>query len=604
MRLGPGPVFVYEWLATTRRRRLYALRAAFVVLVLIAMMLAWYGGYPRPGSGQNVSLQMLAAYGQRLFHTIVTMELSLVLLAAPAATAGAVCLDKARGTLDHVLATDLSNTEIVLGKLGARLIPVLGLIVCLLPLFAITSLLGGIDPTALLGSFLTSVACAVLGCSLALALSVWGRKTHEVLLLTYLIIIIWLAIPTLTMIGAYVMGVSSPSAVPQSLWDWVEFANPYYLVFSPYYSPGKVGVMTFLGFLGCCLFLSGVLVALAAWRIRAIASKTAGHAWAPSRRRFGLGALGPAWLPRLPGPSLDGNPVLWREWQRFRPSRFLRVAWFLYSGLGVIWMVVALKSTSMTRVQSELIPLSSAVQVSIGLLLLSVSAATSLAEERARGSLDILLSTPLSTYSILIGKWWGAFRLAPYVIFWPALLAGILVFDGGSWFGYILLLALILAYSMAIASLGLALATWVSRLGRAVAICVSICIVFSIGWIILVASIFGDADFLTTPLIMGSPLYGPFGATLVVAARAIDVLGPVEPRYAIVGALLWIVIHSGAAALLFGATVATFDHCMGRIPEDARPPGPRAGKKPSPGWKPTHDDSLDEDLVAVEEAPQ
>ena len=108
-----------------------------------------------------------------------------MLLAAPAATAGAICLDKARGTLDHMLATDLSNAEIVLGKIGVRLVPVLGLIACVLPLTALTSLLGGIDPLALFGSFMTSIACAALGCSLALTISVWGRKTHEVLMITY-----------------------------------------------------------------------------------------------------------------------------------------------------------------------------------------------------------------------------------------------------------------------------------------------------------------------------------------------------------------------------------------------------------------------------------
>ena len=70
--------------------------------------------------------------------TIAVIELTLILLAAPAATAGAVCLDKARGTLDHMLATDLSNAEIVLGKLGVRLIPVLGLVACVLPVVAMS----------------------------------------------------------------------------------------------------------------------------------------------------------------------------------------------------------------------------------------------------------------------------------------------------------------------------------------------------------------------------------------------------------------------------------------------------------------------------------
>ena len=96
----------------------------------------------------------------------------------------------------------------------------------------------------------------------------------------------------------------------------------------------------------------------------------------------------------------------------------------------------------MIRTQSDTVAVMTTIQVGVGLLLLSVSAATSLAEERARGSLDILLSTPLSTFSILVGKWWGAFRLAPHVFFWPALLAGILLCDGGNWFGYILLMAL------------------------------------------------------------------------------------------------------------------------------------------------------------------
>jgi ABC-type Na+ efflux pump permease subunit len=101
----------------------------------------------------------------------------------------------------------------------------------------------------------------------------------------------------------------------------------------------------------------------------------------------------------------------------------------------------------------------------VGLLLLSVSAATTLAEERVRGSLDVLLSTPLSTFSILVGKWWGAFRLMPHVLLWPALTTSFLVVDSGRWIRYLLLIGLITVYGAAIASLGLAVATWQSRLG-------------------------------------------------------------------------------------------------------------------------------------------
>ena len=72
------------------------------------------------------------------------------------------------------------------------------------------------------------------------------------------------------------------------------------------------------------------------------------------------------------------------------------------------------------------------VQVSAGLLLLSVSAVTSLAEDRQRGSLDVLLATPLSTRSIVLGKWWGAFRGVPLLAVLPVLIAAALRRTPGS----------------------------------------------------------------------------------------------------------------------------------------------------------------------------
>ena len=587
MRVGPGPVFVYEWLTTTRRWQVYAVRAVFLGFVLLGMIVSWKSGPSRGRSGPNVSIQTLASYGRQLFLTTVIIELSLVLFVAPAATAGAVCLDKARGTLDHMLATDLSNAEIVLGKLGVRLIPVLGLIVCLLPLSALTSLLGGIDPVALFGSFLTAVGCAVLGCSLAMALSVWGRKTHEVLMVTYLLLIVWLCGPFLVMLLAYAMAGPTPASVMRDFQEWIELTNPFVLVNALYNSPGKTGITTFLGFLLSCLCVSGLFVALAAFRVRAVALKQAGRASAPSRRPFGLGFSRPAWLPRLPGPPLDGNPVLWREWQRFRPSRFLRVAWFLYTAMGLCGVVTALKAT---RMQGAVVVGWSTFQVAIGLLLLSVSAATSLAEERTRGNLDILLSTPLSTSSILLGKWWGAFRLAPHVMLWPAVLGGILLWDGGSWLGYFLGMGLILAYCVAVASLGLALATWVSRLGRAVAICVAIVVGFSVGWLFLIMSLF-SRDFLGVPLIMGSPLYGTAAMMSVVAGSPDEPMG--HMWHASAGAMIWILLHGGAAFVLFFATCATFDRCMGRIAETSVRDDPRRSAKK---WPTRFEQNLDDEL--------
>jgi hypothetical protein len=183
------------------------------------------------------------------------------------------------------------------------------------------------------------------------------------------------------------------------------------------------------------------------------------------------------------------------------------------------------------------------------------------------------------------------------VILWPAVLAGILVLDGGSWFGYFLLLGLILAYNMAIASLGLALATWISRLGRAVAICVSVCVGFSLGWMFLIMSLFRP-DHLGIPLIMGSPLYGTAAATSLVGAGRNAVLGS-NTGAAAIGVFIWILIHTTGAAILFVMTLATFNFCLGRISDSACPPTPRIGKLPRLDQKPEFNDWPDNEQAEV-----
>ena len=130
-----------------------------------------------------------------------------------------------------------------------------------------------------------------------------------------------------------------------------------------------------------------------------------------------------------------------------------------------------------------------ALQVAGGLLMLSVSAATSLAEERQRGSLDVLMATPLPTRSIVWGKWWGTFRSVPRLLILPSLLTFAMSLHTGHLWGVALMAALILAYGAAITSLGLALATWMPRMGRAVGTTVGLYTMMCIGWIPLTFTI-------------------------------------------------------------------------------------------------------------------
>src|SRR5271166_544717 len=255
MRWGLGPVFIYEYLANSRRWQTYALRSVGVAALLFAMGVIATSSMPATGN----SPRDYADLGQAYFIAMIGVELALVMLAAPAATAGAICLDRARGTLAHMLMTDLSDTEIVLGKLGARLLPVMGLVACTWPVMAISSLLGGIDPIALTLAFVIIVAVAVLGCTLALALSVWARKTHEVILATYTVFIAGLLLwPIWT--GLSTSGVLGPTP------PWTLLANPFYVAFAPYAVPGKLEAWDYLGFFTVTLGAAAILTVLAVWQ--------------------------------------------------------------------------------------------------------------------------------------------------------------------------------------------------------------------------------------------------------------------------------------------------------------------------------------------------
>ena len=54
-------------------------------------------------------MQILALAGEKFFYALAAIQLAMVFLVPPAATAGAVCNDRASGILAQLAATELSN---------------------------------------------------------------------------------------------------------------------------------------------------------------------------------------------------------------------------------------------------------------------------------------------------------------------------------------------------------------------------------------------------------------------------------------------------------------------------------------------------------------
>jgi ABC-type Na+ efflux pump permease subunit len=574
MRWGLGPVFLYECLANSRRWQTYAIRSAGVALLLAAIATI---AMQSPTIDPRYAWREYAALGVSYFYGVIGVELALVMLAAPAATAGAICVDRARGTLAHMLATDLSDPEIVLGKLAARLLPVLGLVACSWPVMALSSLLGGIDPLALALAFAIILAVALLGCSMALALSVWARKPHEVVLVVYtfwaLVLLlwpIWYALSLAKLVG--------PPA------GWSLLANPYCVAFAPYSAPGRFDFWDYLGFFAAALGAAVALAILAVWRMRPVA-----------RRGTALGRKGPrlGWVGRLsrwlPGPALDGNPVLWREWHRSRPSRWTMILGVLLGGSTGVACAVGAVTALMQGLDERagappvglIVGLSGAIlQLIFGLLMLAAAAPTSMAEERQRGSLDLLAATTLSTPTIVLGKWLAMLRPVALLAIGPGLLGLALVLavkapptitlgtparyfeelsNGALVFAACLLITTILAHGALIASLGLALAVWIARQSRAIALCVGLAVIVGAGSPIVVDAVR-----------LGAAGVGPMCLSPVMAVFALFGI-VIERRRRVSDVLWWITfwdIEWLALALgLLWLTVRTFDKRFDRVPD-------------------------------------
>ncbi len=397
MRWGPGPVLIYESIALSRRWQHYALRSFSVLALLLGLTFVWVSITPQ--THKNIaagSIHDIAEIGTSFYVSIAIVQITFVLLAAPAATAGAICLDRARGTLTHMLVTDLSDAEIVLGKLLARLGPVVALVCASLPVLSITTMLGGVALDEIVWLTVVSLVTAAFGCALALAVSVRAKKTHEVLMAVY-------AVWGVVILGPFVwMIFSDLTGLLRRPPDWLYWFDPYALLLGDgdpvemWLALAATGVLTL------------VLIGYAIWRLR---SELTGRSRKVRPRRA-------SWWR---APSLDGNPILWREWQHTRPSRMTRIVWGLFLVPCLLGTASSIGAIVLGKfdVGVELIIVINCATAGLGLLLVSLSAPTALAEERVRGSLDVLLATPLSTSSIVWGKWWAFYRIVPRLALLP-----------------------------------------------------------------------------------------------------------------------------------------------------------------------------------------
>jgi ABC-type transport system involved in multi-copper enzyme maturation permease subunit len=405
------------------------------------------------------------------------------------------------------------------------------------------------------------VAMAVLGVSLALTFSVWATKPHEALMATYSTYAIWLLALLAwheTARGSWIPGV-------------LYVTNPFWLLFGSHWTGGAFPLLECLLFLVGCVAISMLLAVVSTWRIRAVSLRQAGRPArsAPPRRRLRLSLFGT----RGASPTLlDRDPVFWRELHHRQPSSWGRAIWRLYAVVSVIFTMLAIFANR------DIAPGTCGFMVSIGLLMVSVTSATSLAEERAHGSLDVLMTTPLSSRAIVLGKWWGSFRAIPKLSVLPGVLALGFALKNGNGPEAIpfaaLIAALVIAYGAVITSFGLALAVWQPRLERAVGFSVAAYLTATVIYptIALKTLELREEDF---AVLWVSPFFGMFTPMAWKIWRVGNSHTPAELAMSV-----WVVLTLAFAYAIMRITIASFDRRLGRMPAVrtaiTNDPGPRS----------------------------
>lgn len=180
-----GPLFAYDLVASTRRGQHLGLRVLIGVL-LLGVLYCMYAlelqadPLANPFEARpNVDQRAMAAFANGFAVWCIVVQMLVVLMVTPIVVADAVAREKERRALDFLFVTDLTDREIVFGKLGSRLTYLVGVLLTGMPVVGLTALFGGVSPMLFVGGY-SVIFSTVLGLTaLCLCCSVLSKTSVQ-----------------------------------------------------------------------------------------------------------------------------------------------------------------------------------------------------------------------------------------------------------------------------------------------------------------------------------------------------------------------------------------------------------------------------------------
>jgi ABC-type transport system involved in multi-copper enzyme maturation permease subunit len=417
LRLGPtNPIAVRLVQNASRRSKHNLVRSTYLAVLILVLLWAVLGNT----QGGQVSYRELASSGATSFAWVAYLQVFLICILSPVFMAGAIAQEANPRTWDILLTTPMSKLEIVLGNLLGRLWFVLALLFASLPLFALTQFFGGVPGRSILASYLVAAGAALLVGAIAIALSVSRLVGQRAVFAFYVSVVTYLA--TTIAIDAWLRSRGLGAGVNGQGVTAVTSVNPFLalrsLLSPTTYPAAEPGTYTGLRAIALetpvrawvwgTVLISGFLVLASTLTVRAgglrqIAGGASGIPW--YRRVMGLGAKGAEFRPPR---TVWANPIAWRE-AAARNATFWRIlARWSFIALGLITgvvIVVLFHTGSLNAADFRFVVRSVVFTEVFVIALVAINmAATAVSREREDGTLDLILTTPVTPGMYLAGK--------------------------------------------------------------------------------------------------------------------------------------------------------------------------------------------------------
>jgi len=418
--LPANPLLVRVVQGGSRRLRHLWLRMIYLGLLIavVSFGLLFQGGF-----GGAISLKALATAGSQVFEVISYAQVILICLIAPLFMAGAIASEQAGQTYNILLTTPLTNLQIVLGSLLGRLFFVLALLLSGLPLFAVLLIFGGVPIEAVFVAFAVAGLTAITVGSVAVALSVLragGRKAVFIFVISvvaYLVVAYMLDLAILRPIGTpnqtTWLTPLHPLLVLESAQSALSYQPPAWETLTGY--PWIVKLYLAKPFITFMLLSFGTSVGL--MLICALVLRRIGQGGLPVVTRLRK-------MLRLPMPGEErtrvareiwANPIAWREANtRGNGPTAVALRWLflvvaLLLGLSVILLyhgnqLQALGLANSAEATRQLLLILLVVEVAITAMVAIYMSAGAVSREREDGTLDLLLTTPMTQKQYIWGK--------------------------------------------------------------------------------------------------------------------------------------------------------------------------------------------------------